>query len=166
MEWQNRIVGTANVDPNSIELHPLNFRLHPVHQKSALKGSLDTLGWIQTVLVNKITGRIIDGHARVKMARDAGESTVPVMYVELTESEEAQALLSLDPIASMAETDKHNMSELMDMVKNNDQNVIDHIQRLSELEVKPFEVPKENKLIDEDTMKPTKNECPKCGFIW
>jgi regulator of protease activity HflC (stomatin/prohibitin superfamily) len=44
-------------------------RILPVKlQKSALKGSLESLGVIQTVTVNKSNGRIIDGHLRVATA--------------------------------------------------------------------------------------------------
>ena len=36
----------------------------------------------------------------------------------------------------------------------------------SDEELTGVTVPKENKPIDEETMKQTENECPKCGFKW
>ena len=36
----------------------------------------------------------------------------------------------------------------------------------SEADLTGLEVPEDNKPIDEDGMKETENECPKCGFKW
>jgi hypothetical protein len=56
--WQNRIVGHADVDPQTLTANPLNFRRHPKAQAEATTGSLNELGWVQDVLVNKTTGRV------------------------------------------------------------------------------------------------------------
>jgi DNA modification methylase len=47
------------------------------------------------------------------MALREGQTSIPVTYVELTEAEEAQALLSLDPIAAMAAYDKQQLDALL-----------------------------------------------------
>lgn len=113
MKWKNRIIETGIANPNDLIANPVNFRKHPKRQKDAINGSLDTLGWIQNVIVNKRTGRIIDGHLRVDNAIANSEIEVPVQWVDLTEEEEKQALLSLDPIAAMAETNTQMMSEII-----------------------------------------------------
>jgi ParB-like chromosome segregation protein Spo0J len=112
VSWRNRIVGEAVVDPGELADNPANFRRHDEYQQAAMDGSLTELGWIQRVIVNRNTGRIIDGHLRAQLARDAGE-LVPVVYVDLTESEERLALASIDPIAAMAETDQAALDELL-----------------------------------------------------
>lgn len=66
--WQNRIIGYGEESPDQLLANPHNHRIHPKRQQQALKGSLDTLGYIQTVIVNKTTGHIVDGHLRVEMA--------------------------------------------------------------------------------------------------
>lgn len=129
--WESRIIGLEHLPPDSLAAHPLNFRAHPAGQKAALTGALDSLGWVQTVVMNRTTGRIIDGHLRVALALARKEATVPVTVVELSEAEEAQALLSLDPIAAMADTDRAKMAELMRLVDTQDEQVLTFLEQLS-----------------------------------
>ncbi len=114
--WKSRIVDHGEVAPDQLLANPKNFRIHPSMQQAALGGSLNTLGWISEVIVNRTTGHLVDGHLRVVMALRNSEPFVPVTYVELTELEESQALLSLDPIAAMASTDAAQLQALLDAV--------------------------------------------------
>jgi hypothetical protein len=86
--WRNRIVGSGPEDPSQLLANPRNWRTHPADQCRALLGSLDTVGWVQQVMVNRVTGHVVDGHARVEEAISRGEAEVPVLYVELDEPEE------------------------------------------------------------------------------
>jgi DNA modification methylase len=110
--WVNRIVGTGEVSAAELVAHPLNFRRHPSTQAKAMAGALDEVGWVQNVIVNRLTGRIVDGHLRVELAAKRGE-LVPVVYVELSEAEEALVLATLDPLGAMATTDTAKFQELM-----------------------------------------------------
>ncbi len=110
--WDSRIVGTGEEDPGQLLANPENWRIHPAAQRSALAGVLDRIGWIQNIVVNKTTGHVIDGHLRVDLAVQLGETRVPVIYVELTEDEERLALAALDPIAGMAVPDSEKLAEL------------------------------------------------------
>jgi DNA modification methylase len=74
---------------------------------------LDEVGWVQQVIVNRTTGRLVDGHLRLSLALARGETTIPVVYVELTEAEEALVLASFDPITGMAIADEEKISELL-----------------------------------------------------
>jgi DNA modification methylase len=125
--WKNRITGYGEESPDQLLANPHNHRIHPKRQQDALGGSLDTLGYIQTVIVNRATGHIVDGHLRVTMALREGQKSIPVTYVELTAEEEAQALLSLDPIAAMAATDKDKVDELLRMVNTDNEQVMKHL---------------------------------------
>ena len=113
MPWKNRIIGTDDVDPESLLASPWNWRTHPGPQRDALRGSLNTVGWIQQILVNKRTGYVIDGHARIEEALSKHEKTVPVLYVDLDPEEERLALAVLDPISAMAERDQGRLDELL-----------------------------------------------------
>lgn len=132
--WANRISGYGAEAPDQLLANPLNFRIHPTPQQEALAGSLDTLGWIQQVVVNRQTGNMIDGHLRVQMALRNGEPSVPVLYVDLTEAEEKQALLMLDPIAAMAATDKDKLDELLRQVQSDDERVTAMLAGMAERE--------------------------------
>jgi hypothetical protein len=108
--WQNRIVGfEAAVDPEQLLANPANWRIHTLAQRAVLEGALDSIGWIQAVIVNTTTSHVVDGHQRIESAISKGEP-VPVLYVQLTEDEEKAALATLDPIAALAgrDAEKHD----------------------------------------------------------
>lgn len=111
--WRNRIVGSGEAAPAELMPNPANWRQHPREQRRALTGALATVGWVQQALVNKRTGHLVDGHARVEEAIAKGEASVPVLYVDLSEEEEALVLATLDPIAAMATADQEAIGELV-----------------------------------------------------
>lgn len=86
--WRNRIVGQATRNPLSLvpnpygQVEPLDFELDMAW------GTLEKIGWFLPVIVNQVTGHIVDGHSRVTMAITRGEALVPVMYLELSIDEE------------------------------------------------------------------------------
>lgn len=121
--WENRIVGWDVVAPDQLLANPKNFRRHPNIQREALRGSLNDLGWIAPVVVNRLSGHLIDGHARVEEALTKG-AQVPVAYVELTDAEEAEALAVLDPISAMATVDKEALDALLREVKTGEAGIM------------------------------------------
>jgi DNA modification methylase len=111
--WRSRIVGSGDEDPTQLLANPANWRTHPVRQRDALRGSLDTVGWVAQILVNRRTGHVVDGHARIEEAISRGEPSVPVLYVDLAEDEERLVLATLDPIGAMAEQSSERLAELL-----------------------------------------------------
>jgi hypothetical protein len=69
MTWQNRIVGYRVVKASELRPNDKNWRKHPARQKKALTDVLDKIGWVDTVLYNVRTGRLIDGHLRQSSTR-------------------------------------------------------------------------------------------------
>lgn len=131
--WKNRIIGYELVPVNQLQAHPYNARRHPVKQREALRGSLDTLGWIAPVIINQQTGYCIDGHARIEEALTQDENqTLPVVYVDLNENEEAQALASYDFITYLAEYDRDNLDALLQDVQSDDSRVQVLLSELAE----------------------------------
>jgi hypothetical protein len=118
-KWSNRIVGHAEIPASEIKAHPLNFRIHPDTQRAAVSEALTRLGWIESVLINKKTGRLLNGHLRVELAAARGE-VVPVDYVELSEAEERLALASIDPLGALAIEDPEKLSELLSGIEIGD----------------------------------------------
>lgn len=111
--WQNRIVGTGEEIPDQLMANPKNWRIHPITQQDAVEAALDQVGWVQSVIVNKQTGCLVDGHLRVALAISREESTIPVTYVDLSEQEEALVLATLDPLAGLAATDTEKLAQLL-----------------------------------------------------
>lgn len=120
-QWSNRIVSYGEEDPEQLLANPLNWRVHPKAQQVSLTGVLDDIGFISPVIVNRTTGHMVDGHLRVSLALRNNVSSIPVIYVELSEQEEKEALVTLDPIANMAAADMKNLESLIgDMGQVND----------------------------------------------
>ena len=110
---KNRIVGTGFEDPAKILAHPKNWRSHSAAQKSAMSGMLEEVGWVAQVIKNKRTGRLIDGHLRVELAKTRKEKRIPVSYVDLSAKEEAIVLAAFDPLGDLAGKDSQRLKELV-----------------------------------------------------
>jgi hypothetical protein len=67
---------------------------------------------IQRVIVNKQTGNLIDGEMRVELAIEKKQSTIPVVYVNLSREEELIALAYYDSVGDMAEIDLDALTTL------------------------------------------------------
>jgi hypothetical protein len=111
--WRSRITGHADVAPVDLVPNPRNWRTHPAEQQRALGGALSEVGWVTGVVVNRITGNVVDGHLRIKLALARHEPTVPVTYVELSEHEEDLVLATLDPIGAMADAEATALAALI-----------------------------------------------------
>lgn len=132
MSWKNRIVGHGEQAAISFMANPLNWRIHPKAQREALTGVLSEVGWVQSVIVNRTTGNVVDGHARIEEALKLGDETpVPFVEVELSEEEEKQVLLTLDPISAMAAADKQNLDSLLHDVSTASSAVADMLTELA-----------------------------------
>jgi DNA modification methylase len=118
--WANRIVSHGEEAPEQLIPNPDNWRQHSVAQQGALSEVLGEVGFVQSVIVNRATGRLIDGHLRVELAKAQGQPSVPVVYVELSEDEERIVLASLDPIGAMATADREKLAELLGGIENQD----------------------------------------------
>lgn len=118
--FRSRIVGQGTESPEAILANPRNWRGHPKEQEAALEGLMREVGWVQQVIVNRTTGHLVDGHLRVELARRRGEAEVPVIYVELSEEEEALVLATIDPIGGLASTNDDILRALLDDVSTDD----------------------------------------------
>lgn len=101
-------------DPATVQPHPMNARVHPDAQKAAMNESLDRVGWIAAVTANVRTGHLLDGHERREEALARGE-TIPVIWVDIPEEDEAFVLATFDPIAALAEYDGAILAELLEL---------------------------------------------------
>ena len=90
---------------------------------AALTGVLASVGWVTGIMVNKRTGMVVDGHARVAVALRHNQSKVPVDYVDLSVEEEAEVLATYDTITALAGTDKDQLTALLRSVQPNDANI-------------------------------------------
>lgn len=136
-KWRNRIVENGDVDPATLVPNPRNYRRHPERQVSALTGSLVEVGWVAPVTVNRTTGRLVDGHARVELALRNDVPSVPVQYVELSEAEEAIVLASLDPISAMASHDAKALDALLRDIQTGSEGLMAMFAEMAEAVITP-----------------------------
>jgi hypothetical protein len=110
---RNRIVEHVRVRAGDLIAHPFNFRRHPVGQREALAASYAEVGFARSLLgYRRPDGRIqlIDGHLR----RDIdSELEVTVELLDVTEEEARKLLLTVDPLAGLAEADQEVLAELV-----------------------------------------------------
>ena len=148
--WRNRITGSGTLKVAEALANPLNFRNHPPVQRAALAASLDTVGWVQQVVVNTTTGNMIDGHLRLTLAEQRGESELPCLFVELSQDEERLVLASLDPIAAMASADRDKLQELLASLQCEDEAVRGLLESIARQE--HVELPGAAGLVDPDVV--------------
>ena len=71
-----------------------------------LKRSLAEFGYVEPVIYNHTTGRIVGGHQRVKVLADLGHDTVDCVVVELDETREKALNVALNKISGEWDQDK------------------------------------------------------------
>jgi hypothetical protein len=69
---------------------------------------------------------IIDGHLRAETTPDV---EVPVLVLGVTEEEANKILLTLDPLAAMAESNSNQIQRLLETVQTDNQAVEDLLRR-------------------------------------
>lgn len=112
-QWANRIIEQGEASPAALVANPRNWRVHPDNQKAAMRDVLNEVGWVTSVIVNRASGFIVDGHLRAAIAAERGELTIPVQYVDLTDDEEALILATFDPLSALATRDNELLAELL-----------------------------------------------------
>jgi hypothetical protein len=101
---RNRIKDHRRVRAGDLVPHELNFRLHPEPQKAALRDLYQEIGFARSLLAYELPDgrlKLIDGHLR----RDLDLNLeVDVEVLDVSDEEARTLLLSIDPLAALAET--------------------------------------------------------------
>jgi DNA modification methylase len=129
IQIRDRIKELRRVQARELLPHPKNWRKHPQAQVAALRGLLDEIGYADALLARELPdGRLmlIDGHLRKETTPDA---QVPVLVLDVSEAEAEKILLTLDPLAAMAELDSERIKALLATVQTNSGAVQDLLKR-------------------------------------
>lgn len=165
MTWDNRIIGHGEESPDDLLAHPNNWRIHPQAQQDALGTVLESVGLVQSVVVNQRSGFVVDGHLRIALAMRSGQKSIPVTYVDLSDAEERLVLASLDSIGAMAVPDAEKLGELLESVDSDDvASLLESIAAANEVDfsrLRDFEPVGEDEQPRLDQKKPV--VCPECG---
>jgi len=117
---RDRVRELRRVRAGDLIPNPKNWRRHPKAQREALRGLLREVGYADALVARELPdGRLllIDGHLRADTTPDL---IVPVLVVDLDEAEADKLLLTLDPLASMAQSDSDRIKSLLETVHTDD----------------------------------------------
>ena len=76
----------------------------PEYEK--LKGSIEQFGYVEPVIWNKTTGKVVGGHQRLKVLLDMGISEVECVVIEMDEEKEKALNIALNKISGEWDKDK------------------------------------------------------------
>jgi hypothetical protein len=112
VQLRDRIKELRRVPASELRPNPKNWRTHPEAQQNALRGVLAEIGIANAVLARELPDgslMLIDGHLR---AETLGQETVPVLVLDVNEAEADKLLLTIDPLAALAERNEEKLREL------------------------------------------------------
>jgi hypothetical protein len=109
---RNRIKDHRRIRAGDLVPHEFNFRSHPEGQKAALQALYEEVGFARSLLAYELPDgrlKLIDGHLR----RDLDPNMeVDVEVLDVTEEEARTLLLSIDPLAALAQTNAQVHAQL------------------------------------------------------
>jgi DNA modification methylase len=76
----------------------------PEYEK--LKKSVEQFGYVEPVIWNRTTGRVVGGHQRIKVLKDLGKTELECVVVELDEEHEKALNVALNKISGEWDKDK------------------------------------------------------------
>ena len=129
---RNRIKCHRRVRAGDLVPHELNFRLHPEHQKAALQALYAEVGFARSLLAYELPDgrlKLIDGHLRRDLDPDM---EVDVEILDVTEEEARALLLSIDPLAALAETQEQLHRRLLEITPTGSEELAAAWQRAAE----------------------------------
>src|SRR5439155_10177655 len=112
---RNRIKGHRRVRAGELVPHEWNFRLHPEMQRAALGALYQEVGFARSLLAYEMADgrlKLIDGHLRRDLDPDM---EVDVEVLDVDEQEARALLLSIDPLAALAETQEQIHQRLLEL---------------------------------------------------
>lgn len=103
------------VNPEELTLHPEN----PNHgDKDSIRDSIVTNGFFEPVAVQRSTGYVVHGNHRVKVARDMALDQIPVVYLDLTDTEARTILLAGNATGQKAVMDDIGIGRLLKSIQD------------------------------------------------
>ncbi len=132
MKIRDRIKELRRVKASELHPNPKNWRTHPKQQLDALRGILAEVGFAGAELARELPDgslQLIDGHARAEIA---GDAEIPVLILDVTESEADKILATFDPLGAMAEADAGKLEELLREVQTGSEALAEMLAELAE----------------------------------
>jgi DNA modification methylase len=154
-----RMVRAADLAPN-----PKNWRTHPKAQADALRGILAEVGYADALLARELPDgslMLVDGHLRAETTPD---QEVPVLVLDINEAEADKLLLSLDPLAALAETNAVALDALLREVDTGSEGLQQMYADMAEAAELYQDDAKE--IVEDEVPEPPVDPITKPGDLW
>lgn len=132
MKIRDRIKELRRVKAKDLLPNERNWRTHPKAQREALQGVLAEVGYADALVAYETPGgelKLIDGHLRAETTPDM---EVPVLILDVSEDEANKILMTMDPLAAMAESDATRLDNLLREVQTSNEAVAGMLADLAE----------------------------------
>lgn len=165
MKIRDRIKELRRVKASELHPNPKNWRTHPKQQLDALRGILAEVGFAGAELARELPDgslQLIDGHARAEIA---GDAEIPVLILDVTESEADKILATFDPLGAMAEADAGKLEELLREVQTGSEALAEMLAELAE-DNGILDSLGDAEVIEDEVPEPPAEPITKSGDLW
>jgi len=133
LKIRDRIKELKRIPASELLDNEKNWRSHPQHQREALRGILEEIGFAGAELCyysERNGGRLtlVDGHLRKD---EAGDAALPCLITDLNDEEADKLLVTYDPIGAMAGADKDRLEALLRDVQTDSEALGNMLERLA-----------------------------------
>ena len=165
MKIRDRIKELRRVKASELHPNPKNWRTHPKQQLDALRGILAEVGFAGAELARELPDgslQLIDGHARAEIA---GDAEIPVLILDVTESEADKILATFDPLGAMAEADAGKLEELLREVQTGSEALAEMLAELAE-DNGILDSLGDAEIVEDEVPEPPAEPITKPGDLW
>jgi hypothetical protein len=145
--------------------NPKNWRTHPKAQQDALRGILAEVGYADALLARELPDgslMLVDGHLRAETTPD---QEVPVLVLDINEAEADKLLLSLDPLAALAETNVQALDALLREVNTGSEGLQQmYADMAADAKLYADSLPEDSDAANAGDSR--HYVCPRCGHSW
>jgi DNA modification methylase len=164
MQIRDRVRELRRVRAGDLTPNPKNWRTHPKAQADALRGILAEVGYADALLARELPDGsliLVDGHLRAETTPD---QEVPVLVLDIDEAEADKLLLSLDPLAALAETNAVALDALLREVDTGSEGLQQMYADMAEAAELYQDDAKE--IVEDEVPEPPVDPITKPGDLW
>lgn len=100
-------INTVNIDTLIPAEYNPRIELEPgMPEYEKLKNSIQEFGYVEPIIVNDRTGKVIGGHQRINVLKDLGYKEVEVVHVDLDDAHEKALNVALNKISGNWDAEK------------------------------------------------------------
>lgn len=104
---------------------PANARLHNERNLTTISNSLRAFGQVESLVVQKSTGKVIGGNGRLRVMQSLGWTEVDIAEVDITETQAAALGVALNRTAELAEWDTDILAGTLNGIATDDADLLD-----------------------------------------